>query len=160
MIGLGSTLATVATAPVAALGSVPYIGAFLGGIGAIVTSPLMLLATPLFLGGTLFLTFPVIGWVKGKKRQKNEILQQADNMVRQAFATIKTQKIPMLKMQGENLVIRLKDSFTTKKQQVLDNLAEIEKQKNDSASETKLLQQAKDESALTLLTDLTCEASE
>lgn len=160
MVGLGSTLATVATAPVAAFGSVPYIGAFLGGFGAVVTSPLMVLATPLFLGGALCLTFPVMGWLRGKKRQKNEILQQADNMVRQTFAAIRSQKIPLLKIQGENLVIRLKDSFTTEKKQILETLDEIEKQNNDSATEAKLLQQAKDESSLKLLTDLTREEAE
>ena len=117
-IGIGSALMSAATIPVGWAG-VPFVGWLFAGVGGILTAPLALLAAPLLFSGTLSLALPIFGWIRGKKRQKEEVIQSAENSITNAFCAMRTTKLPMLRQQGNMLVIKLRDSFTKQKEQIL-----------------------------------------
>jgi len=131
-ISVGSALLSIATIPASWAGLTVCgfnVGSVLAAAGGVVTLPLTALAAPLLLGGSLFLGLPILGWVRGKKRQKNEIIESANNSIIKSFCTMRTTKLPMLRQQGEMLVIKLKDSFTTKMQQTQEGLNQALREK-------------------------------
>ena len=127
-IGIGAVLMKIVAAP-AALSSIPFVGGLLAGAASTALAPLMFVATPLIAGGALFLALPVMGWLRGKRRIKSEILQSADNEVVKAFAAIRTTKLELMRNQGSRLCTEVERDFTRKMTQCKTLLEEAQEQK-------------------------------
>ena len=121
-IAAGAGLTSLATGATAAVGGVPLIGGFLSMVVGGATVPLTLLAAPLLAIGGLIAVCPVMGWIRGKQRQKNEIMESADNSVRRAFSNMRSSKIPLMRQQGEMLVIKLREAFKEKMEQYQEGI--------------------------------------
>ena len=133
-VGIGAALMNLAILP-AGLQSIPWIGGLLAGVGTAATAPLMALAAPLFLGGTLILALPVLGWVRSVKRKKEEIKESALNSIVRAFANIRATRLPMMRQQGTVLAVKLRQEFQDRIKQTqlcLENALEEKKNTGES----------------------------
>ena len=135
MIAAGSMLGGIGSGITAGLSSVPWVGAILGAVAGVATSPLLLLGAPLMFGGSALLALPFFGWVRGKKRRKQEALEEAQNSIHTAFQDIRLHRLPLLLEQGNSLAQKLTEEFQNKKKLLLDQLEEIlRKRRNNKNS--------------------------
>lgn len=135
MITAGSVLGWIGSGITAGFSSVPWVGAILGGVAGVATSPLLLLGAPLMFGGSVLLALPFFGWVRGKKRRKQEALEEAQNSIHTAFQDIRLHRLPLLLEQGNSLAQKLTEEFQNKKKLLLDQLEEIlRKRRNNENS--------------------------
>lgn len=140
-ISVGAVLLQIAAIPATWAGLTicgVNIGAGLAALGGVATLPLTVIASPILLGGSLFLALPFLGWVRGKKTQKNEILASARNSITSAFCVMRTSKIPMLRQQGDLLVMKLRDSLVKKMDETQKMLSQALQEKKDLSSSNDL----------------------
>ena len=136
------------------------VGESLAGVLGIVAFPLTALTVIGMVGGALFMAWPVFGWIRGKKQQKNEILDSAIAAIENAFRSMRLQKIPELNKKASEFTKELNSHFK-------NELSIIENQLNEAIEKRKLLGTSiedetfkKDEFRLNALRDLLQEGND
>lgn len=136
------------------------VGKGIAGILGTLAFPLTALTVVGMVGGSLLMALPAFGWIRGKAKQKREILDSAMSSIENAFRGMRLQKIPELGRKADDLIKELNARLEK-------DLAAIKSKLDDAVQKRKLLQDnttdesfKQDECRLAALRDLLREGSD
>jgi len=80
------------------------VGKGIAGIMGTLALPLTALTVVGAVGGALLMAMPVFGWIRGKNKQKREILDSAMSSIENAFRSMRLRKIPELGRKADDFI--------------------------------------------------------
>lgn len=127
---IGSSISSVMTGLAAITIGPVAVGGPIAGMLSIITFPLTALTVVGMVGGGLFIALPIFGWIRGKKQQKQEILNSAEISIENAFRSMRLSKLPDLKQKACELTSSLNIHFEEELKAIQHQLQEAINHKN------------------------------